>query len=392
VLATEGTAATEPVKNTSVSPEGVDQQVLRKVNNPGTVRSRFTIQQQHQQAVKNSVQDLFDQAVQKNTVSHNQTVTNSVQQSIHNGRSYAAIDQAGHLIQMPLPGMKQVMLYDGSFKGADPQIRSVDSAQVVIQPAHRSRFQLKNLVAGLSMNANIPLGNQHSSSISPSGTDSRLYDFLPSVHVQYHLNRNWYLAGELQFMSPQFTPQSKLYRKTYHVYTNKFNEFSVALNKLYYVNLPVSVHYRVRKDFYVGAGLQYSYLTRSVLMEEEAVYQRNDGRWKQTSSKKTVKVKGNPNKEKARNGNNGGTGTPGQVAPFAADTIAQSFRNSDWRLLVDANYQYRRFSAGLRFNMGLTPYLKTELTGVGGVKELNERNQSFQLYLRYNLLDRRRKK
>jgi hypothetical protein len=251
----------------------------------------------------------------------------------------------------------------------------------------------KGFVFGVAFNYNLPVSRQEMSTVNMNGSRNILFDYLPSVYSQYHLSKKVYLQAEFQFINPQYTPNLLLAHHVTSLAPTKRVADSVSLNKLYYMNFPVSVHYSPFRNFYVGAGIQYSYLSRSILTNEQAVWEKGSTGWSKTSVTKSVEVKSNPvaeaNKAKA-NSSNGGGGNPGNSVPMTAvDTAAQSFKSNDWRFLAEASYHWHRFNVGLRFNIGLDNYINTS-TG-GNNAQVKDRNKSFLLYLKYNFLDLRRK-
>jgi hypothetical protein len=255
------------------------------------------------------------------------------------------------------------------------------------------RQKLKCFVAGASINVLLPVSSQEMSKVSYNGESGKAIDYLPSLHAQYYLNPKLFVQTEIQFTSPQYTPQLMLARKMTDVNGAKKTEQSVQLNKLYYLNIPFSVHYSPVKNLYIGTGIQYSRLTRTVYTDEQATWEKRSGDWKKTNSNKKVAV-ANPAKVKKEhkektNGNNSNPGQP-PLTETLIDTMAMSFRTTDWRFLADAHYQWKRFNVGLRYNAGLNNYISTEAGS--SMLQVQDRNESFQLYLRYNLVDLRRKK
>jgi hypothetical protein len=59
-----------------------------------------------------------------------------------------------------------------------------------------------------------------------------------------------------------------------------------------------------------------------------------------------------------------------------------NFVKSYVQALLEAQYKWRRLSAGVRYSFGLQPYLKFTLPG--GLQR-QERNSSLQLFIRYEL-------
>jgi hypothetical protein len=269
-----------------------------------------------------------------------------------------------------------------------------------------SVFQLiraKGFVVGLSASLNVPISQQEMSTYSMNGKKFTLIDYMPSVYAQYHFNKKLYAETEFQFVAPQYTPQLKLAHWYSDVNMSQKIESGVSLNKLYYLNIPVSIHYNVRRNLYLGLGLQYSSLQRSVFEEDNTDWKKGVDGWKITGQSKSIKVKGNPVKEKKEHTNNGNGGcngggngggggggsTPSAVAMTPTDTLAQSFKSTDWRMLFNASYQWHRFNLGLRYNVGLNDYIHTKVGS--SIIEVKDKNKSFQLYLHYDILDKRRK-
>ncbi|MFL5740083.1 MAG: hypothetical protein ACJ75B_07690 [Flavisolibacter sp.] len=254
--------------------------------------------------------------------------------------------------------------------------------------ATKQQKRQKGFTAGVSLNYNLPASQQEMSTVNINGKSNSLIDYLPSVYVQYHFNKKLLIESELQFISPQYTPDLKLATRSYDYTGSAYKEHEVRLNKLYYLNLPVSVSYSPISHFSIGAGLQYSYLKRSVLEEEDCQWQKNGNDWAMVWDTKSIKVKSNPHKESNGNGNSGNN----PVVLTQADTVARSFRSTDWRMLFHASYSWNRLNIGLRFSRGLNNYIHTQVTGYNTTTDVADRNESFQLYLRYNILDLRRNK
>ncbi|MGZ5191360.1 MAG: hypothetical protein ACXWCZ_10095, partial [Flavisolibacter sp.] len=151
----------------------------------------------------------------------------------------------------------------------------------------------KGWVMGASVNYNLPVSNQEMSTVNINGNKSNLIDFLPSVYVQYHFDKKWHVESSFQFSSPQYITNHKLASFYKNVDPNKKEENAIWLNKLYYLNLPVSVHYKILPNMTIGSGIQYSYLRRSIFADEIAIWEKQGAEWIKTSSEKAIKVKSN---------------------------------------------------------------------------------------------------
>jgi hypothetical protein len=248
----------------------------------------------------------------------------------------------------------------------------------------------KGWVVGASLNYNLPVSNQEMSTVSINGKKNALIDFLPSLYAQYHLNQKWYIESSFEFSSPQYTSIHKLASEKKYPNPNYCNETAIWLNKLYYLNLPFSVHFRPLPNLNIGTGIQYSYLRRSLFEDEAATWEKSSSGWAKTSSVKNIKVKTNtPAKTKSNNGRGTPTNPGSTTTPTKIDTVAQTLRSSDWRMLFDVNYSWKRINMGCRFNFGLNNYINTKSGNT--ILPVKDKNQAFQLYLRYDIFDKRKK-
>ena len=96
------------------------------------------------------------------------------------------------------------------------------------------------------------------STVNINGKRNTLIDFLPSVYVQYHFNKKWSVETEFQFSSPQYTSNHKLASAYKDIDPNKKEENAVWLNKLYYLNIPVS-------DTFQGTAKPHDWYRHSIL-------------------------------------------------------------------------------------------------------------------------------
>jgi hypothetical protein len=257
-------------------------------------------------------------------------------------------------------------------------------------------------VLGAAIHYNAPVSRQEMSTLNINGKKNTLADFIPSAFAQYHFNNKWYVETGFQFSSPQYTPDLKLFSSCVDVAAGKRKEAAVWLNKLYYMSIPLSVHFKPFRGFSAGTGIQYSFLKRSLLMDEHAGWKEDDnGEWKKTYSTITVKPTKNKSKGNANSNNNtadngnaiiSGWGTPSAGATPASNGVAlisTQFKSADWRYLVDLNYTWKRYTLGTRYTAGLNNYISTKAEG--NMLEVKDKNKAIQFYLRMNVFDWRKK-
>jgi hypothetical protein len=272
------------------------------------------------------------------------------------------------------------------YEPLQPKARKEIIGTVVPTAAFIKNHQFKGFTAGAGMSMNIPMAGQSMTAISASGNNNPLLDYLPSVYGQYHFNNKLYIESGLRLFSPQNTEEHTLYEGYYDATSDQYKEKEITLKKLYYLDIPVSVHYSPLPKLNIGTGIQYSWLMRSVLKEETCLWQKGLDGWGKAWQGEDIVVRSNPEVEEKKYGYYGTASNP--LQPI--DTVARSFRPHEFRLLLDANYTVKRYSFGLRYNLALSNYINAN-TGYNHTN-ITDRNKSLQFYFHYSLLDRRKKK
>ena len=221
----------------------------------------------------------------------------------------------------------------------------------------------KGFVAGIGFNQFFSVGQQQKSDYNSGGTSGGVGDYLPIPMIRYYFSRKLFVQIEAQFNTPQYTKKNLVAGQSAGdtLSPGLVQQNSVVIKKLFYFNLPLSVHYSPLKNLYVGAGLQYSRLSNGVGLYENKVLV--------TGGTDTVKS--------------------AKVYSFKGDSIYQKMRTNEFRFLVDLSYTYKRFIIGARYNQALSKFLNVRISDT---QVTQARNSSLQLYIRYILCDGRKKK
>ena len=221
-------------------------------------------------------------------------------------------------------------------------------------------------MVGIGLNQFFTVGGQQASSFNSGGITGTLGDYIPVPMGRYYFNPKLYVQLEAQINTPQYTKKNLVAVSTpvdsigatvggATITVQK----TVSINKLFYFNIPVSLHYTVLDHLDLGAGLQYSRLTNGV-----GVFNSNYNTGGADSlSTQTKSVKG--------------------------DSAYKEIKTHEFRFLVDANYTWQHFIFGIRYNQALSKFIHVEVSP-GQITQA--RNSSLQLYLRYILWDGRKKK
>jgi hypothetical protein len=247
-----------------------------------------------------------------------------------------------------------------------PAQKRTDSVAAAGKKADSMQADHKGWVAGIGLNQFFTVGQQEQSNYNSSGTTGGIRDYIPVPMIRYYFNKKLFVQLEAQFNTPQYTKKDLLASEskedTMTIPTAKLQSV-LYIKKLFYFNLPLSVHYSPFPNFYVGAGLQFSRLTNGVgLFQEKASPRFTAGPDSIKSSK---------------------------VQSFKNDTTYQKMKTTELRLLLDLSYTYKKFIIGARYNRALSNFIDVR---VSDTQVTQSRNSSIQVYLRYILWDGRKKK
>jgi len=219
----------------------------------------------------------------------------------------------------------------------------------------------RSFAIGLSLPLGFPLADQQALGYNYRGGVNTVSDYLPSPHLQYHVNKRTYLQTEIQVIAPQYIRPVLLYQEKYPITTNTWMYNSVYAKKLYYFNLPVSVYHSPLPNFFLGTGLQFSSLVSGVAMYENK------------------KIYGNQEMILSQ-----------QYHRINQDSLTSRVSNSEIRLLLDVNYYWERFTVGLRYNQAFGNYIGFRLNNTTGYTY--DKNKALLFYLRYNIWEDRKRK
>lgn len=210
------------------------------------------------------------------------------------------------------------------------------------------------LAMGFTLPLAFPLGDQRAMGYNLWAGHNTVSDYLPSPHLQYHLSGKTFLQTEAQLIAPQFIRSTLLEYTVKPLGPGSYTTNAVYAKKLYYFNLPVSIHHSPFPGFYMGTGIQFSSMISGVALSEER-------KW---TSGNNVLVKET-------------------YSRFRNDSLSQRINSNEFRLLLDANYFFNRFTVGLRYNQALSNYLSFRLSPA--TPYTFDKNRALQFYLRYNL-------
>ncbi|MBN9379335.1 MAG: hypothetical protein J0H74_01135 [Chitinophagaceae bacterium] len=223
---------------------------------------------------------------------------------------------------------------------------------------------VKGWVAGIGLNQFFTVGQQQRSDYNSNGTSGGLSDYIPVPMVRYYFSRKLFVQMEAQINTPQYVKNDLLAGKS--AVDNSIpgiNSQSVLfIKKLFYFNVPLSVHFSPLKNLYVGTGIQYSRLTNGVGLVQNKLLNLAGGDSTIVSTK---------------------------IGSIKGDSLYRRIKTDEFRLLLDLQYNYKRVIVGARYNQALSKFLNVKISST----EITQaRNSSIQVYLRYILWDARKVK
>jgi hypothetical protein len=243
-----------------------------------------------------------------------------------------------------------------------------DSAREKPAASPKKDAQKKNergFVIGIGLNKVFPVSEQLKSDYNSESIGHALSDNIPVPMVRYYFNRKLYVQLETQLHAPQYTRQHLVLQASPPVTLSSglVSAASVSVEQLFYINVPLSIHYSPIKDLSLGVGLEYSRLQNAI--------GSFDTTFTNSFPSRVVTVVGK------------------HSTPLKGDTLFHRIRPNELRFLVDINYTYNRFVFGARYDQALSDFVHLQVAP-GMVTQ--SRNSSLQFYLRYILWDGRKKK
>jgi hypothetical protein len=236
-------------------------------------------------------------------------------------------------------------------------VANADSASGTKKGKDRSKkgSEGKGWEFGIGFNQSIATGQQQRWTNQSGGFNQPLKDYIPVPSVRYHLNSRLYLQAEARIHAPQFTRKDLEF--LYVIPDSPFQARllgPIPIKKLFYFQLPVSIHYSPVHNWGVGLGLQYSRFNSGITYNAD---------------------------------------TAGNRAEPVKDYPDVHIRSFEFRGLASVDYSIKKWTLGASYDLSLTRFVNYQLNGpYVYAPAVQGRNHSLQLYLRYYFWDTRKKK
>lgn len=197
----------------------------------------------------------------------------------------------------------------------------------------------------------LPVAGQKSNPYNSLGRKNSLSDYIPSIYVRLYKDKKWFLQSEFRYGAPQYTRDILFSKKKTDSVGSNLTFENQRVKKTFYHQLPVSFDYFILPGLSAGAGVTFNTFS-SVLVQWEL------HRFNLVTQADSVVGSGLSRQKRADS----------------------NFVTSYFQALIEAQYQWKRFSAGARYSFGLQPWLKFRLPGG---EQRRERSISLQVFIRY---------
>jgi hypothetical protein len=238
------------------------------------------------------------------------------------------------------------------FMGQDLSGISISHANDPLKCPPVEAQKMTRWVAGVGLNQSIPVDGQQFWFNPSGGLNTWWKDYIPVPFVRYYFQPKVFMQAEVRIHAPQYTT-----RNLWFAYLNdSLNFFGVFIKKLYYLQLPVTIHYAPSPAWSIGLGLQYSHYCSGITALADSL--------------------------------------PNSYYSFRplSDYPMVYARSYEFRGLVSLDYMYRHWIVGVSYDQAFTRAIGVRITSVTlpGPATFTElpppvRNSSLQLFVRYIL-------
>ncbi len=215
----------------------------------------------------------------------------------------------------------------------------------------------------IGLNQSFPVGGQQRVNAGPGGNTNIIGDYIPVPQLCYRFKKKWSVQLELAIRAPQYTQPLRL-RAVFDTFAAGGLHYNVYLKKLFYLQLPLSIHYNISNNFSAGTGMRYGRLENAIGLFENRF----------TSSGRPDSI------------------LYSKVQSLKKDSSAYLYnvlQPGDWQWFADINYQWKNLSVALRYNHSLGNFINLPVQGASTAKGINS---SVQLSVRYTLWRQKQKK
>jgi hypothetical protein len=217
------------------------------------------------------------------------------------------------------------------------------------------RQKKTGFVVGIGLNQAIPVDGQQIWTNPSGGLNTWWKDYIPVPFVRYYFQPKVFVQAEARIHAPQYTPKDLSFS---YQYNDTFYSGRVDIKKLFYFQLPVTIHYAPSPDWSVGLGLQYSHYGSGIAAIADSNYYN-------------------------------------YIGPLSGFPMV-FVQHHEFRGLISLDYTYRHWIIGMSYDEAFTKALNVRVPNPAAAPQAAViqapppvRNSSLQLFVRYILWDGR---
>jgi len=204
----------------------------------------------------------------------------------------------------------------------------------------------------------IPINGQELSPYSSVGRKNMWTDYIPSVYFQLNHPKRGFVNIGFRYGAPQYNKEFTYAQDVvFDTSTQSTTTSSMVLKKSFYHQVPLSFNFFVLPHWSVGGGAIWNKFYGAVADKSVS---KNNGQTDSLLSKETVS--------------------------FKTDSTS-SFTKSYIQILLQTEYNWKRFYFGVRYAFGMEPYIRFTLPN--GVSQ-KENNRTLQVFIRYDIWQSKR--
>lgn len=215
-------------------------------------------------------------------------------------------------------------------------------------------------VFAIGLNQGVPVDGQQVWTNPSGGLNTWWKNYIPVPSIRYYVRPKLYLQLEARIHAPQYTPRDLIFL---YQYSDTSYSGWVEIKKLFYFQLPVSIHYSPSDNWSVGLGIQYSHYGKGIAAISD-------------SSSNTYYA----------------------VEPLSNFPMV-FVKKQEFRGLISVDYTYVHWVLGASYDAAFTRAITVKVPNPTVTQQAavllpppSVWNTSLQLYLRYILWDGRKKK
>jgi len=249
---------------------------------------------------------------------------------------------------------QKILLYDNLLTDTSvikPLSKPIEDCLIPGKKKNSNERKKFNLAAGISIQQLVRL---HDNLVYPSDGNniSSIADYIPSVYIRLYNRKKWFIQSEFKYAAPQDI-QEFIYKVNVQDQPFKDIVTSYTLKQVRFHQISAGFHYFVLPNLSIGSGVIYNIFSSADIQEDvhQMQYESNS------------LLVGSVNMTNKNDSNFSGH-------------IKNNFQ---W--LLETQYKWKQFSLGLRYAVGLQPYINYVDPFSGYAAQKN--NNTLNVFLRY---------